>query len=121
MVKTYPDQSLPAVRIAIGVGSWAVPEMTGKLFGFRDLGNTETVYMARLFGARDVALGVGTIMSGGRGRKLWLKLGIACDLADAAAAGLGLAEGGPKRAMIMAGATALLAVGMGVASLQAAD
>ena len=48
----------------------------------------------------------------------WLRLGVACDLADAAAAYLAGRNGTvPKHAAIMAGGTAIAAAGLGVAAL----
>jgi hypothetical protein len=116
MPQTNPTTLLPALRIAIGVGSYAFPELTGKVFGFKDTDNQETVFMARLFGARDLVLGAGVLTSSGDARKLWWRLGILADAADAGAGVLGLKGGGPKRAMIMSTATALAAVGLGIAA-----
>jgi hypothetical protein len=106
---------LPALRIAIGGGAYAFPKLTGVIFGF-DTSNQETTYMARLFGVRDVVLGVGVLASSGEARKFWWRLGILADAADAGAGVLGLKSGAPKRAMIMSTATALLAIGLGVAA-----
>jgi hypothetical protein len=116
MPQTNPTTVLPALRIAIGAGAYAFPELTGKVFGFKMTDNQETMYMGRLFGIRDVVLGAGVIASSGDARKLWWRLGILADLADAGAGYLGLKGGGPKRAMIMSTVTALTAVGLGVAA-----
>ena len=116
MPQTNPTTVLPALRIAIGAGAYAFPELTGKVFGFKMTDNQETMYMGRLFGIRDVVLGAGVIASSGEARKLWWRLGILADLADAGAGYLGLKGGGPKRAMIMSTVTALTAVGLGVAA-----
>ena len=107
-------KALPAVRLAIGLGAYALPELTGKIFGF-DTENQETKYMARLFGIRDVILGAGVLASSGDARKLWWRLGIVADAGDAGAGYMGLKSGAPKRAMIMSTLTALSAVGMGIA------
>jgi hypothetical protein len=109
-----PTQVLPALRIAVGGGAWAAPEMTSKLFGFTN--TQESAYLARLFGVRDVALGLGVLV-GGDGRRMWLTMGVLCDAADAAAGVLGLQAGASKRAMIMSTATACLATGLGIAAL----
>ena len=114
MPQTNPTTVLPAIRLAVGAGAYAFPKLTGKLFGF-DTDNQETVFMARLFGIRDVALAAGVLATSGDSRKLWWRLGIVADAADAGAGYLGLKAGGPKRAMIMSTVVALTAVGLGVA------
>ena len=116
MAQANPTTTLPALRIAIGAGAWAFPGLTGKLFGFKGMDDPETTYMGRLFGVRDVVLGAGVLASSGDAKKLWWRLGILADAADAAASYQGLKAGGPKRGMIMATGTALLAVGLGVAA-----
>lgn len=110
---------LIGVRAAIGGGAYAAPSLTGKLFGLDVDGNPQAPYLARLFGARDVALAVGTSSSSGEARARWLKIGIACDLADAVA-GIVSGRNGelPTATAIMVTATALTAAALGVAVLQ---
>lgn len=62
-----------------------MPMLTLKLLGLDPRANPEAAYVGRLFGVRDAALGVGLISTTGDARRLWWKVGIACDLADAAA------------------------------------
>jgi len=112
---------LPAVRLAIGAGAWAAPGPTGKVFGFNLSDNHEAVFLGRLFGVRDIALAAGALATNGASRRLWWRLGIVCDLADAAAGVLGVRSGGPKRANVMATMTALAAVGLGAAALAAEE
>ena len=117
-----PSQVLSGLRVAIGAGAWAAPNTTGKLFGLDPGNNPQAAFLARLFGVRDVALGVGTTATTGSSRRMWWQLGIACDLLDAAAAALAARNGTvPKAAAVMAGATALAAVGLGVAALASDD
>jgi hypothetical protein len=110
---------LPGMRLAIGTGAWAMPGMTGKVFGFDLAEDHEATYLGRLFGIRDVALGVGVLANSGEQRRMWLQLGILCDLADAAAGLLAMRSGVNKRAGALATLTALAAAGMGVAALGA--
>ena len=51
--------TLAGLRLAIGVASWATPRAAGKLFGLDATANPQAPYLARLFGARDVALALG--------------------------------------------------------------
>lgn len=117
-----PSSILPALRFAIGAGAWAAPGVTGKVFGFKNIEtNHEALFMARLFGVRDIALGAGALAAGKGGGKLWWQLGVLCDLADAAAGVISLRSGGPKVPAILSTATALSAVGLGVAVLASPD
>jgi hypothetical protein len=115
-----PRDALVTTRTAIGVGSWAAPGLAGGLFGLDVAANPQSPYLARLFGVRDLALGVGVAATQGEARKLWLKIGIACDLADAAAgvlAGRGKYLDPIPTALVTG--TALLATGLGVLALRA--
>ena len=98
-------QQLVAVRTAIGVGAWIAPRLS-----------------ARLFGVRDVALGFGLSSSRGAERQQWLRIGVACDLADAAAGVLaGRAGELPKRATLLVTATALAAAATGIAAMRSEE
>jgi len=115
-------QRLVVTRAAIGVGAWLAPRFSGRLFGLDPDANPQASYLGRLFGVRDVALGVGLSSSSGPDRQQWLRLGIACDLADAAAGVLaGRAGELPKRATVLVTATALMAAAMGVAAMRAEE
>jgi hypothetical protein len=116
MPQQNPTTVLPALRIAAGLGAWAFPALTGKVLGLKLSDNHEAVYMGRLFGVRDVVLGAGVLASSGDAKKLWWRLGILTDAADAAAGYKGLKDGGPKRGMIMSTVIALSAVGLGIAA-----
>ena len=112
-------QVLVRLRGAVGAGAWLAPRFSGRLFGLDPEANPQASYIGRLFGARDVALAVGLSASTGSERAQWLRLGIACDLADAAAGVLaGLRGELPKRATVLVTATALSAAALGIAGLQ---
>lgn len=113
-----PAQILSGIRIGVGAGAWLAPNLTGKLFGLDPAANPQTAFMARLFGARDIALAVGTRATPAASRPVWWQIGIACDLLDAGAAYLAQRNGTvPRAAAIMAGATAITAAGLGVAAM----
>ena len=117
-----PVQMISGLRAWIGASAWLAPNLTGRLFGLDPDSNPQAAFMARLFGIRDAALAAGTLGSDGNARTQWLRLGVACDVADAAAAYLAGRNGTlPKHAAILAGGTAVAAAGMGVAALQRAD
>ena len=112
-------QQLIAVRSAIGIAAWVAPKASGRLFGLDPDSNPQAPYLGRLFGVRDVALGVGLSSSRGAERQQWLRIGVACDLADAAAGVLaGRAGELPRRATVLVTATALAAAAMGIAAMR---
>jgi len=111
--------TLAGLRLAIGAASWATPRVAGKLFGLDAAANPQSPYLARLFGARDVALAWGTLASEGDAQRQWLLAGLACDLADAAAGIAGGRDGYlPKLACVLVSATALSAAALGGAALR---
>ncbi len=117
-----PGTALSALRLAIGVSAWAAPNTTGKVFGLDAVANPQLPYMARLFGVRDVALAAFATQASAESKPLAWQLGIACDVLDAVAAGLGARNGSlSKQTAILAGGTALLAAGLGAAALQAGE
>jgi hypothetical protein len=111
-------RSLAGVRMAIGTSAWATPRLAGKAFGLDADGNPQSPYLARLFGIRDLALGIGALTTTGESRRRWLALGLLCDAADAAAGVMaGRAGYLPKVPTVLVTGTALLAVGLGAAAL----
>ena len=77
------------MRIAAGLLAWLSPRLTARLFGMSgDSGAAG--YAWRLFGVRDVVLGVGTLRSSGAQRRAFAAAGLACDVADGAAGAISL-------------------------------
>jgi len=108
MNKSQKETAVNAIaigRIAVGSGAWLAPNLSGRLFGLDPEGNPQLPYVGRLFGARDVALGAGTIRSPRKHKELWLTAAFACDVADVAA---GVIAG--ARGQLPAGAAALVSV-----------
>ncbi len=116
MTQINQRTSLPLGRIAIGAATFAAPELIGSLFGFQPGADGAAAFMARLFGIRDVALGIGTLLSSGEAQDLWWRLGILCDAGDAATGWLAIRDGAPKRGPVMTMAVALGAVGAGLSA-----
>ncbi len=115
-----PSQLLSGIRLGVGLGAWAAPNLTGKVFGLDPDANPQMAFMARLFGARDIALAVGTNGTPPAQRQLWWQIGVATDLLDAGAAYLAYKDGSvSKVSAILAGGTALAAAGLGVAAMSA--
>jgi hypothetical protein len=113
---------IPQARIAIGTGAWLAPNLSGRLFGLDPANNPQSAYLGRLFGARDIALGVGALAASAESRRLWWQMGVACDVLDAAAGALAGRNGSiPKAAAVMVTLTAIGAAVMGVGALAVQD
>ena len=82
--KTAPGKALLAVRLVFGA-AWLMPVTALRVLGMNPDQNREAAYVGRLFAARDAALGIGLMASSGASRKLWWRIGIGCDIADAMA------------------------------------
>jgi hypothetical protein len=81
--------SLSLARIVVGAAAWVAPRTSLKL-ALLDADAPQSPYLLRVFGARDVALGALTLVSPAAARPSLLKLGLAVDAADSAAALLAL-------------------------------
>lgn len=84
--------------MSFGVAVWAFPVPVGRLFGFDLTRDPQAPYLARVLGARDVALAWGVIATEGDAQRRWLLAGLACDSADTLAAIAAGANGLSKRA-----------------------
>lgn len=111
--------ALAGLRMAVGAASWATPRLAGNLFGLDAGANPQAPYLARLFGARDLALAWGTLGAEGNARRQWLVAGLACDAADVLA-GVAGGRGGylPKLTSVLVSGTALSAVALGTVALR---
>lgn len=112
-------RTLAGLRLAIGAASWATPRAAGRLFGLDSAANPQAPYLARLFGARDIALAWGALGSEGETQRQWLLAGFACDVADTLA-GIAGGRGGylPKLTSVLVSGTALSAAALGGAALR---
>jgi hypothetical protein len=113
--------SLAITRLAVGGSAFATPRLAGRAFGLDAEANPQAPYLARLFGVRDAALGIGILTSQGEARRQWLMIGVGCDAADVLA---GLAGGRagylPKGTAAVVTATAVSAIVMGALALREA-
>lgn len=109
--------ALAGGRIAIGAATWISPTRSAKAFGLDP--DPKLGYIARLFGARDVALGVGVLTTSDEARRSWLQLGLACDALDTVAAMLAERDGSMRpRAAALAGGAAVAGAILGVLALE---
>jgi hypothetical protein len=113
---------IAAGRIAIGIAMLFAPRRaTRGWLGDRDIGAGVSL-LSRAFGAREVALGAGTLQalaSGGPVRP-WVMAGIVSDGLDATASLLAAPQIGVGRAL-MNGAVASSATAAGIAALEHVD
>jgi hypothetical protein len=107
--------ALVTLRLAIAAGSLAAPKATGRLFGIDAEQNPAAPYLARLFGVRDGWLAAEVLAADGPDQQRLLRRGAwvdATDVASAVAAGAGRQL--PARSAVMVGATAAVAVLLGL-------
>ena len=84
-------QAIGAFRAFGGATFWIAPDLTARTYGSGPVARDRL--SARLAGAREVALALGPLLSDGDDRSRWLRLGLACDLADALATLIGRRPG----------------------------
>jgi hypothetical protein len=105
-------------RFAVGGGALVAPRVTGRTFGIDADEDTASVYLARLFGARAVAMAAMMLGARGAERRRHLAVGVAVDVVDAvAAAAAGRAGQLPKRAASLACAAAVVEAAIGATAL----
>ncbi|TMK98040.1 MAG: hypothetical protein E6G34_10225 [Actinobacteria bacterium] len=80
-------QAIGASRAFGGASFWIAPDLTARAYRSGPVARDRL--SARLAGAREVALALGPLLSDGEDRSRWLRLGLACDLADALATLIG--------------------------------
>ena len=115
-----PVTGLSLGRIAVGAVSFARPDVATGLFGLDLANNPQSTYVARLFGSREIAIGVLTLASRGTTQRNLVLAGIGIDLADAVTGVLGIQDKTvPARTGAMLVAPAVLAVLAGIAGLRA--
>jgi hypothetical protein len=114
--------ALITIRAAIGALTWLAPRLAARLFGISADANPQLPYIARLFAARDLALAAGLQASEGDARRHWVRIGIACDAADAAAGVLAGRRGELSTvSTVLVTGPALAAIGLGRTLLRELD
>ena len=115
-----PAIPLSVARIGIGAAALAAPDLAFKSFMLNPKANPQSQYVTRMFGSREIALGVATLAAVRAGRSDWVMAGIAIDSADAVAGYLtGTSGVVPKPQAGMLAAAAAGAAGLGIAALLA--
>lgn len=110
--------ALAVGRIAAGVLAWLSPSLTARVFGMEADGG-QSHYAWRLFGVRDIAIGVGTLLSSGAQQRAFVTAGLACDVGDGAAGAIAMSRGDFTRSTAGAPVTVpVLAVALGAWALR---
>lgn len=96
------------------------PDLAARAFGIDPDEGAALPSAVRLFGAREAAMGVVTLLASGSELRRWLLLGAAVDGLDVMTVALGARAGRLGRVTIaVGGGLGSLAVGLGLASLRA--
>lgn len=112
---------IAAGRIAIGIAALVAPRRLAAGWLGPEAATGAVTLLARAFGAREVAVGAGTLwaLDAGGPVRPWVTAGIVCDGLDAAASVLAVRHLGPKA--LLNGAVAASATAAGIAALDAVD
>lgn len=88
-------------RIAVGAAALARPEAAAKMFQLDPTTNPQVPYVTRLFGSREIALGLVTLLSRGKAQRGLIGVGVLVDTADAATGYLAMQDGSVSRKTAM--------------------
>jgi len=113
---------IAAGRIAIGAAMLVAPRRAAASWLGPQTGQGAASVLARAFGAREVAVGAGSLWALDRGDPVrpWVMAGIVCDGLDTAATVLGARQLGLRR-FVTTAAVAAAATAVGVAALEHVD
>ncbi len=113
-----PVIGLSLGRVAVGSVALANPDLAAKLFQLDPATNPQLPYLTRLFGSREIALGLVTLLARDTSRRGVVAVGILVDAADAATGYLAMQEGTvSKKTALTLIAPAVGAVGSGLSAL----
>jgi hypothetical protein len=103
---------LAALRVALGAGALAVPEIAGRAWIGADATGGNRSVILRALGGRDLALGLGALLGAARTAELqrWAAMGALSDLTDTAATAARFATLPARRRWLVLAASAGAAV-----------
>ena len=107
-------RTLAGMRLAMGASAILAPRVLGRAFGLDPERNPAGPLIARMFGARNVALGTRLLLADREERAWWARAGVAIDAFDAAAVLAARVRGYvPTRTAVLGVVAALAAVSAG--------
>lgn len=110
--------TLATLRLTIGLSSIVAPRVAGRLFALDPDDNPQSVFLGRLFGVRNAAIGLTLLEGAPAEQERWLRYGLAIEAVDVAALVAAYAKGTiSRRALVMIGCTASVAAALGAAAL----
>jgi hypothetical protein len=113
-----PVIGLSLGRIAVGSVALAQPALLARTLQLDLATNPQLPYVTRLFGSREVALGLVTLLARDKARRNLTLAGLLVDAADAAAGYLAMQDGTVSRkAAVAVIAPAVGAIGSGISGL----
>lgn len=104
-------------RVALGAVALLAPGLAARVMGAGGGKDAGRDLVTRIFASREIALGAGYLLSDGRGRTLWARLGVAVDSLDAVSGLKSRKAGVPLWASAGFSAIAAGAVGLGAAKV----
>jgi hypothetical protein len=115
-----PITGLAYGRIAVGTLSLLSPKLAARLFLLDPATNPQLPYMGRLFGSREIALGLVTLAApDGEARRRLIQVGVGVDAADAFNGIVSAASGSTsKRAGLLLTVAGVASTATGVLALQ---
>lgn len=109
---------LSVLRSFVGTASWAGPALSWRTFGLGPMdGSPSAALMTRLFGVRDLALGLAVRHPNPETQRAALQIGVAVDAVDLLAGSLAFRRGAPKASLVGVGCGAAVFVGLGLTAL----
>jgi hypothetical protein len=114
-----PITGLAYGRIAVGTLSLLSPKLAARLFLLDPETNPQLSYMGRLFGSREIALGMITLAAPDSARRKLIQLGVGVDAADAVTGMAAVASGAvPKKTALLLTVAGVASTTTGVLALQ---
>ncbi len=115
-----PITGLAYGRIAVGTVSLLSPKLAARLFLLDPKSNPQLPYLGRLFGSREIALGMITLAApDGETRRRLIQVGVAVDAADALTGIASVASGSvPKKTALLLTVAGVASTTTGVLALQ---
>jgi hypothetical protein len=114
-----PITGLAYGRITIGTISLLSPKLAARLFLLDPKTNPQLPYLGRLFGSREIALGVITLAAPDDVRRRLIQVGVAVDAADALTGIASVVSGSvPKKTALLLTVAGVASTTTGVLALQ---